>query len=432
MATVTTSAATLIQTDLACFNSINSERHKALQGPSNPAKPVRNIAYLVCGLSLATILLLSLCCVQDPLRDPGSKAEALHTEQACSSAHVSLLCSYTPCDAGGLRRWLMNITTAQPQESCGGIVAESFASLYGNLSQAVAFGNLLDQRVMSIEERRNELEEMRLQLPPNSTAAIAVNEFRYLSHHTHLSLSDLCWRLRRVGQSAVEEYSVTNRTLIAILNSPAENTWLGFYYAHAIGWMTPQERNVQRQLKSNVDALRDEYAAVLKEANERLSELTLILHTAEEIERLAKNDLARYKQEQVDSMEYHPIKWLFKGFGSREALKVSEIILFLTGADGLVLWAGVEVSRFSVLVHHLKDAGENLDDLSHTLNGQGRGIRWGLDEEAKKQALNEFIRIIRYNFGLLRHNLKAGDEERRYRWQLPDRDRWRAPRVGTP
>ncbi|KAL8682941.1 MAG: hypothetical protein Q9224_006725, partial [Gallowayella concinna] len=390
----------------------------------------RNIAYLVCGLSLGTILLLSLCCVQDPLRDPGSRAEVLHTEQACSSAHVWLLCSYTPCYAGGLRSWLMNITTAQPQESFGGMLADNFASMYGNLSETIVFANLLDQRLLSFIEKHSELRSMSLHLPPGSEAIAAVDQFRLVSEQTYLRLGMFCAHLELVGRSAENQYFATNKTLVMTLNSPAENTWLG-YYAHAIGWMTPPERDVQRQLKSNIDALRGEYAAVFKEANETLSELTLLRHTAEEIVHLAKSDLARFKQEKVDWMEdHHPIQRLFvKAFGSLEAFKVSEVILFLTLVDELVLWIREEVSQFSMLFHHLKDAGENLNDLSHTLYGLGRSIRWGLDEEAKKQALNEFIRTTRYKFGLLRHNLKAGEQERRYR---SERDRWRAPRAGTP
>ncbi|KAL9024059.1 MAG: hypothetical protein Q9180_008011, partial [Flavoplaca navasiana] len=140
-------------------------------------------------------------------------------------------------DEAAREEWEIAMENDILSESSGELLAEKLASIYGNFLQAVAFGNILYREALKITRRRLNLRDMSKHLPPESTAAIPVNQFLNYSLPIGLSLNRFSSDLVRVGVLMVDQYSATNYTLVKIGESPLTLTWLGAY-TYAIGWKT--------------------------------------------------------------------------------------------------------------------------------------------------------------------------------------------------
>ncbi|KAL8820835.1 MAG: hypothetical protein Q9223_001027 [Gallowayella weberi] len=156
----------------------------------------------------------------------------------------------------------------------------------------------------SIEWRHLDLEEMSIRLPLGPKTIEPADQFLDDALRTQDRLVGLRYDLEHIGRSAVNQYFVTNKTLTTTPNFPPMNTWLG-YNANAVCWKTHQEQDVQRQLKSNIEVLLEDYGSGRAAASERRTELGALIGLTVRIVKSSKDDLARHRQEKADLMKGH-------------------------------------------------------------------------------------------------------------------------------
>ncbi|KAL8812546.1 MAG: hypothetical protein Q9200_000946 [Gallowayella weberi] len=239
--------------------------------PRTAAWLCRIITHFVRGLSFGSILSLSLYRVRDSVPDPG------------------------------VRQWL--ITRSRP-----------LAALKSCSSAPTALAMLVDSEVGSwisaLPSHKNWLVEsspkFRFDIwePLRPKTIEPADQFLDDALRTQDRLVGLRYDLEHIGRSAVNQYFVTNKTLTTTPNFPPMNTWLG-YNANAVCWKTHQEQDVQRQLKSNIEVLLEDYGSGRAAASERRTELGALIGLTVRIVKSSKDDLARHRQEKADLMKGH-------------------------------------------------------------------------------------------------------------------------------
>ena len=301
-----------------------------------------------------------------------------------------------------LRKALFN------KSSYGEQIGSGLAHTYGNLSQVIAVNNILYEEPLSFGQRRLILRKMGSHLPPESTALEPVDQFLHYSQHVDQRLSEFIYEVAKVGSLAVYKHGITNRTLTAIQSSPIENNYFT-EYLHLVGYKTAQESQVLKQLKHNLDTLRPAVNEAHHHSIERLKDLQTLSHMVGDIQRRIEDDRVRFAKDQLDAMGEHHllIRILEKIFGHQASSQVVQINDSLSLADSLFRWTKQMESWLHLLISYLWNVKVCLDDLSRTVCDQDRTIRWSSTEQAKHEALGEFITMVNEGVAVLEFNMLA-------------------------
>ncbi|KAL8637795.1 MAG: hypothetical protein Q9226_009075, partial [Calogaya cf. arnoldii] len=345
-----------------------------LQPDRSAGQRIRSWLYtLGAWICLVGLMLLSLCCLQESL----PHALASHAKAACDMVPVSSFCSNAQRCIGVIGRRLGDVSFVQSNESSGQLLAEEFGSMYEHFGQAVAISNLLGYQAPNTTQKRLDLRDLKKHLPPGSTAIVPLDQFLNYSRHTGTGWHRYSSNIERVGDNVLEQYLATDKVLSLISSSPPPTpNWLQ-RYTYAIGWRTPQEELVQRQLKSNIDILKPAIREIILQGEEKIREANDLHDILTNAQSCTNNDLARYGQEKGDLMkEHHPFKrLLIKAFGAPEPREVVGLTKALKHTDGLLLWVKGEKKLLESAVHYLNEVASDADDLDNVLNEQDRAIR---------------------------------------------------------
>ncbi|KAL9002244.1 MAG: hypothetical protein Q9188_004816 [Gyalolechia gomerana] len=358
----------------------------------------------MCGLFACCALLLSLCCSQLSLPPP--------MQQVCLAARAPLLCPHALCCINGADHWISTFSATHRRRSSGKSLASGFAQTYMNLSQAVAASNILYKEPPSISQRRLDLREMAMRLPPDSAALKPINDFLHHSLGMDQALMDFIYGVARLGNLAMRKHSATSDTLASVRQSSPSDT-LFSDYAYAIGWKNAQERSIQKQLKYNIDILQPAVNQVYRQSTQQLMDFSRLREMAADIRICIEDDRTRFGRDKADLMKLHhaAIRLLIKSLGTAEPGEVVYLTQALVFADEILSWAQETEGWLQKLVPYLANVKASVDALSDALHGQGHAIRWAPTEEAKVAALNEFLILVEEGVAPLKINTRAWGEQ---------------------
>ncbi|KAL8802983.1 MAG: hypothetical protein Q9182_003471 [Xanthomendoza sp. 2 TL-2023] len=136
------------------------------------------------------------------------------------------------------------------------------------------------------------------------------------------------------------------------------------------GRQTPQEREVQRHVKSNIDVLLQDHESVRTAASARRTELAALLALAVRIVQSSKIDLARHGQEKAELIKGNQLLYrgFIKSFDSPVPREVAEVARALIFSDELLLWGLDENKRIRALTGFIRATGHIFRLLKHKFN----------------------------------------------------------------